>query len=302
MLYTDVLQTIGNTPLIRLNSITAKDGKSRIYVKAEFMNPGGSIKDRTAYFMLNEAEKRGVVKSGTVIIEPTSGNTGIGLALFCAVRKLKLILTMPENMSKERVRTLSAYGAEIVLTDKTKGMAGAIEEAERLKGVYPDSFIPLQFDNPDNLKAHYESTAKEILSDLPTVSAVVAGVGTGGTLCGIAKKFKEEKINAKIIAVEPKNSAVLSGEEKGAHNLQGIGAGFIPTIVDVDLFDEIIKVSEEEAYEFARRLAKEEGIFAGITAGASLCASVKISEKVKGDIVVIIPDTGSRYLSTELYE
>ncbi len=302
MLYTDVLQTIGNTPLIRLNSITAKDGKSRIYVKAEFMNPGGSIKDRTAYFMLNEAEKRGVIKSGTVIIEPTSGNTGIGLALFCAVRKLKLILTMPENMSKERVRTLSAYGAEIVLTDKSKGMAGAIEEAERLKAVYPDSFIPSQFDNEDNLKAHYESTAKEILRDLPTVSAVVAGVGTGGTLCGIAKKFKEEKINAKIIAVEPKNSAVLSGEEKGAHNLQGIGAGFIPTIVDVDLFDEIIKVSEEEAYEFARRLAKEEGIFAGITSGASLCAGVKISEKVKGDIVVIIPDTGSRYLSTELYE
>ena len=302
MLYDNLLQTIGNTPLIRLNNITAKDGKSRIYVKAEFMNPAGSIKDRTAFFMLNEAEKKSLINKGTVIIEPTSGNTGIGLAMFCAVRKLKLILTMPENMSQERVRTLRAYGAEIVLTDKNKGMAGAIEEAERLKKVYPDSFIPSQFDNSDNLKAHYETTAKEIVRDLPSVKAVVAGVGTGGTLCGIAKYFKDNKVGAKIIAVEPYSSAVLSGEQKGVHNLQGIGAGFIPEIVDKTLFDQIVKVKEEDAYNFARKLAKEEGIFTGITSGASLYAGIEISRKIEGDIVVILPDTGARYLSTELYE
>ncbi len=302
MLYTDVLQTIGKTPLIRLNSVTASDGKRRIFVKAEFTNPAGSIKDRAAFYMLNEAEKCGKVDSSTVIIEPTSGNTGIGLAMYCAVRKLKLILTMPENMSEERRKILRAYGAEIVLTDKDKGMAGAIEKAEELSKAYAKSFIPSQFTNPDNTKAHYETTAKEIVEDLPTVSAIVAGVGTGGTLTGIAKYVKANNIDAKIIAVEPESSAVLSGEERGAHGLQGIGAGFIPEITEVDLFDEIVKEGEESAYAYARRLAKEEGILVGITAGAALSAAVKISERVTGDIVVILPDTGMRYLSTELYE
>lgn len=302
MLYSDILQTIGKTPLVRLNNIEAEDGACRIYVKAEFMNPAGSIKDRAAFYMLSEAEKQGKIDSDTVIIEPTSGNTGIGLAMYCAVRKMKLVLTMPENMSEERIKILSAYGAKIVLTPKEKGMAGAIEEAERLQKEEKKAFIPSQFTNMDNAKAHYETTAREIFEDLPTASAVVAGVGTGGTLTGIAKYVKDNNIKAKVIAVEPKSSAVLSGGEKGAHGLQGIGAGFVPDIVNVDLFDEIVTESEQNAYTYARKLAKEEGMLVGITAGASLSAAVKISKKIKGDIVVILPDTGMRYLSTELYE
>lgn len=302
MLYSDILQTIGKTPLVRLNSIKGADGESRIYVKAEFMNPAGSIKDRAAFYMLKEAEDQGKIDADTVIIEPTSGNTGIGLAMYCAVRKMKLVLTMPENMSKERIKILSAYGAEIVLTPKDRGMAGAIEEAERLAKLEEKSFIPSQFTNLDNAKAHYETTAREIYEDLPTVSAIVAGVGTGGTLTGIAKYVKDNNIQAKIIAVEPESSAVLSGEEKGAHGLQGIGAGFIPEIVDLSLFDEIVKENEQNAYTYARKLAKEEGMLVGITSGAALSAAVRISKKTKGDIVVILPDTGMRYLSTELYE
>ncbi len=302
MLYQNILQTIGRTPLVRLNNIKAQDGVSRIFVKAEFMNPGGSIKDRTAFYMLDQAEKEGKIDRSSTIIEPTSGNTGIGLALYCAVKGMKLILTMPENMSLERRKLLSAYGAELVLTEKEKGMSGAIAKANELKKSIKGAFIPSQFTNPDNTLAHYETTAREIFEDLPSTSLIVAGVGTGGTLTGIAKYVKVNGLNCKCVAVEPEKSAVLSGESVGAHGLQGIGAGFIPEIVDVDLFDEIEKENESSAYEMARRLAKEEGILVGITSGASLATAIRLSERIKGDIVVILPDTGMRYLSTELYE
>ena len=302
MLYDNILQTIGKTPLVKLNSFKSKDGKSNFYAKAEFMNPGGSIKDRTAFYMLDSAMKKGKINSSTVIIEPTSGNTGIGLAIFCAVNNMKLILTMPENMSAERRKLLSAYGAEIVLTNKEKGMSGAIQKANELKNIYPNAYIPSQFENVDNTLAHFETTAEEIFSDLPNAKAIVGGVGTGGTLMGIAKYVKQNGIDCKIIAVEPEKSAVLSGGEKGVHNLQGIGAGFVPEIVDTKFFDEIVTESEENAYTYARKLAKLEGMLCGITAGASLSVALKISEKIKGDIVVILPDTGMRYLSTELYE
>ncbi len=302
MLYDNILDAIGKTPLVKLNSIKNKDGESRIYAKAEFMNPGGSIKDRTALFMLELARKRGDIDDSTVIIEPTSGNTGIGLALYASVHKMKLILTMPENMSVERQKLLSAYGAEIVLTPKQLGMSGAIEKANELKKLHSNSYIPSQFENEFNPLAHFETTAKEIFEDLPSTKAIVAGVGTGGTLMGITRYVKENKIDCKIIAVEPKNSAVLSGKQKGVHNLQGIGAGFVPKIVDIAVFDEIVPESEENAYTYARKLAKEEGMLCGITSGASLSVALKISEKIQGDIVVILPDTGMRYLSTELYE
>lgn len=302
MLKENVLQTIGNTPLIRLNSITAKDGEKRIYAKCEFFNPGASIKDRTAYFMIKNACDRGEINQDTVVIEPTSGNTGIGLAVLCAVEKRRLILTMPDTMSVERRKILSAYGAEIVLTDGKLGMTGAIQKAEELKKEIENSFIPSQFTNFDNAYAHEVTTAPEIFRDLPTTAYIVGGVGTGGTLKGIANYIKKEGKSAKIVAVEPKKSAVLSGEKAGAHGLQGIGAGFIPEIVDKDDYFEIVKIDEQDAYSYARRLAREEGLMVGITAGAALCAAVTLSEKVKGDIVVILPDTGMRYLSTELYE
>lgn len=302
MLYDNVLKLIGNTPLVKLNSVPALDGKSRIYAKVEFFNPGGSIKDRTAFYMLEKAMEKGIINNDTVIIEPTSGNTGIGLALYCAVKKMKLILTMPENMSVERVKILKAYGAKIVLTEKSLGMSGAIEKANEIKKSLENAFIPSQFTNPDNALAHYETTAKELFSDLPNLKAIVAGVGTGGTLMGIAKYIKDNNIDCKVIAVEPENSAVMSGKEKGAHNLQGIGAGFIPDIVDLSLIDEIVTESEQNAYTYARKLAKEEGLLCGITTGASLSVAVKVSEKIKGDIAIIAPDTGMRYLSTELYE
>ena len=302
MLYDNLLQTIGNTPLVRLNSIKAFDGESRIYAKVEFFNPGGSIKDRAGLYMLEKAKEDGKINDKTVIIEPTSGNTGIGLALYCAVNGMKLMLTMPENMSVERVKLLKAYGAEIILTDKGLGMSGAIQKAKELHGQLDNSFIPMQFDNNANALAHYETTAKEIFEDLKSVKAIVAGVGTGGTLMGIAKYVKDNHLDCKIIAVEPERSAVLSGKEKGAHNLQGIGAGFVPSIVDLSLIDEIVTESEQNAYTYARKLAKEEGMLVGITSGASLSSAVRVSEKIKGDIVVILPDTGMRYLSTELYE
>ena len=302
MFYKNVVEAIGKTPLIKLNSVKSADGESRIYVKTEFFNPGGSIKDRTALYMLQKAKERGEIDENTTIIEPTSGNTGIGLAVVCAVWGMKLILTMPESMSEERRKILSMYGAELVLTDKNAGMSGAIKKAEELKGEIKNSFIPSQFTNADNKLAHFETTAPEIFEDLPSTACIVGGVGTGGTLCGIADYVKKYGKNTKIIAIEPKKSAVLSGEKAGAHNLQGIGAGFVPDIVDLSQFDEIIKIDEGQAYDFARRLAKEEGLLVGITAGASVAGAVDVSKRIKGDIVVILPDTGMRYLSTELYE
>lgn len=302
MLYDDILSAIGNTPLVRLNNVKALDGKSRIYAKIEFTNPAGSIKDRVAYYMLKDALDSGKITKDTVIIEPTSGNTGIGLAMACAVWGMKLFLTMPENMSVERQKILRAYGARIILTDKTLGMKGAIIEAEKLSRDIPNSYIPSQFENPSNKRAHFDTTAPEIFKDLPNVSAIVAGVGSGGTLTGIAEWVKANKKNCKLIAVEPEESAVMSGGVAGSHKLQGIGAGFITPITDVSLFDKIITVNWENAYKTARELAQKEGIFAGITSGANLWSAIKISEEVVGDIVVIIPDTGMRYLSGDLYE
>ena len=302
MLIQDVLKSIGKTPLIRLNKITAEDGECRIFAKTELFNPGGSIKDRTAFFMIEEGKKRGDITSNTVIIEPTSGNTGIGLAVYCAVKGMKLILTMPSSMSVERRKILSAYGAEIVLTDAKQGMSGAIERAQELNREIKNSYIPSQFSNLDNALAHEMTTAPEIFEDLEKVDFIVGGVGTGGTLRGIANYVKKHGLSTKIVAVEPKNSAVLSGEKAGAHGLQGIGANFIPDIVNLGDYYKIIKVGEEDAYNYARRLAKEEGILAGITSGASLFAGVELSKSEKGNIVVILPDTGMRYLSTELYE
>lgn len=302
MLHDDILSTIGNTPIVRLNNILALDNKQRIYAKIEFTNPTGSIKDRAALYMLKDAMERGVITKDTVIIEPTSGNTGIGLAMACAVYKMSLILTMPENMSIERQKILKAYGAKIVLTDKALGMQGAIDRANELKTEIPDSYIPSQFENPSNRRAHYMTTAPEIFNDLPSVSAIVAGVGSGGTIMGIADWVREKGKDCKIIAVEPSDSAVMSGGKASPHKLQGIGAGFVTPLTDVDVFDKIVTITTDEAYEYSRRLAKEEGIFAGITAGANLCAGIKISNEIKGDILVIIPDTGMRYLSGDLYE
>ena len=302
MLHDDILSTIGDTPLVRLNNIKASDGKARIYAKIEFMNPAGSIKDRAAYYMLKDAIDSGKITKDTVIIEPTSGNTGIGLAMACAVWGMKLILAMPENMSIERQKILRAYGARIILTDKSLGMKGAILEAERLSREIPDSYIPSQFENPSNKRAHFNTTAPEIFRDLPTVSAIVAGVGSGGTLTGIAEWAKENNKACKMIAVEPCESAVMSGGTAGVHKLQGIGAGFITPLTDVKLFDKIVTVKAEDAYKAARELSYKEGIFAGITSGAALWAAIEISKDTDGDIVVIIPDTGMRYLSGDLYE
>ena len=302
MLHNDVLSTIGDTPLVRLNNILAYDGKARLYAKLEFTNPAGSIKDRPAYYMLKDALDSGKIDRETVIIEPTSGNTGIGLSMACAVWGMRLILTMPENMSEERRKILKAYGARIVLTDKSLGMKGAIKEAEKLRSEIPNSYIPAQFENSSNKRAHYETTAEEIFRDLPTTSAVVAGVGSGGTLCGIGEWVGDNGKNCRIIAVEPKESAVLSGEKAGAHKLQGIGAGFITKITNAKLFDKIVKVGDEDAYRYARLLANKEGILGGVTSGANLWAAIEMSKEIEGDIVFIVPDTGMRYLTGDLYE
>ena len=302
MLSENILSTIGNTPLVRLNNILASDGKARIWAKVEFTNPAGSIKDRAAYFMLKDALDSGKIDKDTTIIEPTSGNTGIGLAMCSAVFGMKLILTMPENMSIERLKILKAYGADIILTDASLGMKGAILKAEELAKEFPNSYIPSQFENLSNKRAHYDTTAPEIFSDLPNVSAIVAGVGSGGTLTGIAEWVQDNGKDCKIIAVEPTRSAVMSGGKVGAHGLQGIGAGFITSLTNISLFDKIVTIDESQAYEYARKLAKHEGIFAGITSGANLCAGIEISKEIQGDIVVIIPDTGMRYLSGDLYE
>ncbi|WP_203636072.1 cysteine synthase A, partial [Thermobrachium celere] len=276
---------------------------AEIYVKVEFFNPGGSVKDRIALNMIEEAEKEGLLKKGDTIIEPTSGNTGIGLAMVCAAKGYRLILVMPETMSIERRRILKAYGAELILTEGSKGMKGAVEKAIQLaeeKGY----FMPMQFENIYNPKAHMKTTALEILDDMEgKIDMFVAGVGTGGTITGVGEVLKQKIKDIKIVAVEPKDSAVLSGGSPGPHKIQGIGAGFIPKILNRDVIDEIVAVSNEDAMEYARLLAKKEGILVGISSGAALYAAVlKAKELGKGKrIVVILPDTGERYLSTELF-
>ncbi|MFA6329427.1 MAG: cysteine synthase A [Candidatus Micrarchaeia archaeon] len=300
----NILEAIGNTPHVRLNRLVSEND-AEVIAKIESRNPGGSVKDRIGLYMIQEAEKQGKITPGkTIIVEPTSGNTGIGLALVAAVKGYRIILTMPETMSVERRRLLAAYGAQIVLTEGAKGMAGAIAKAEEIAKETPDAFIPQQFENPANVKAHYETTAYEIMRDIGSFDAFVAGVGTGGTITGVAKALKAKLPNAKFYAVEPAESAVLSGEPKGAHGIQGIGAGFVPKVFGREYVDGIIKVTTSDALATGRRLAKEEGILSGISSGANAHAAIQLAKTLgKGKrIIVILPDTGERYLSTALFE
>lgn len=302
MIYNNITELIGKTPLLKLG-YTGENAE--ILVKLEYLNPAGSVKDRAALYLIEEAEKRGDLKKGSVIIEPTSGNTGIGLAAVSAYKGYKVILTMPETMSIERRSLLKAYGAEIVLTEGGKGMAGAIEKANELAAQYENSFIPGQFTNPNNPLAHYNTTAPEIWNDTDgKVDIFVAGIGTGGTITGTAQYLKEKNPDIKIVGVEPSSSPLLTEGRSGAHGLQGIGANFVPEILKKDLVDEIITVSEEEAYSAARSLAVKEGILVGITSGAALSAAITLSlrpENKEKRIVALLPDTGDRYLSTPLF-
>lgn len=295
-----ILETIGNTPHVKINRLFNPDFS--VWVKLERANPGASIKDRIALSMVDDAEKRGLLKQQSVIIEPTSGNTGIGLAMVAAVKGYRLILVMPESMSLERRKIMSAYGAEFVLTPREKGMKGAIERAGELVMETPDSWMPMQFDNPSNTNIHKDTTAQEIINDFPDgLDYLITGVGTGGHITGCAEVLKNKFPNLKVFAVEPELSPVLSGGSPGPHPLQGIGAGFIPSILKTELLDGIIKVSKEEAFTFVKRAAKEEGLFVGISSGASLAAvNQKLNEFSKGaKIMTFCYDTGERYLSTE---
>ncbi|MGI6702278.1 MAG: PLP-dependent cysteine synthase family protein [Christensenellales bacterium] len=289
-----ILDTIGNTPLIKVE----RCGKSDIYAKLEYFNPGGSVKDRAALYMIKDALDK--ISADTVLIEPTSGNTGIGLALVAREFGLRLIIVMPENMSVERRKIIKALGGEIVLTEADKGMKGAIEKANELKSKYVGSVILSQFDNQSNPRAHYETTAREIVRALPNVKWIVSPVGTGGTIMGIKKYFLDNNVRAKVVAVEPASSPVLSGGEAGKHIIAGIGAGFVPSIVDTGKIDKIIKITDEEAVSYSRALASK-GVFGGFSSGAAYCAAQKLAKEAQGDIVFIVPDTGMRYLSTELY-
>lgn len=297
-----ITEAIGATPLVRLHAIEKELGLACILLaKVEGMNPGGSAKDRVALKMIKDAQARGLLRPGNAIIEPTSGNTGVGLAMIAAARGYHLILTMPESMSIERQRLLRAYGAEVVLTPAEKGMAGAIEKAQELHAGMPGSFMPGQFDNPANPQAHYETTGPEIWRDTAgMVDTFVAGVGTGGTITGVGRYLKEQNPRIRVIAAEPKDSPVLSGGAPGAHKLQGMGAGFVPGVLDREVYDEMVCVSTEEAYAMSRLLARKEGILCGISSGAALHAAAK--GKAGKVVVVLLPDTGERYLSTELFE
>ena len=304
--YSSLDQLIGGTPLLELKNIERKYGlKARLLAKLEYLNPAGSTKDRAAMSILDDALKRGILKENSVIIEPTSGNTGIGLAAVAAARGYKVMIVMPDNMSKERILTIKAYGAEIVLTDGAKGMQGAIDKAEELKKEIPDSFIAGQFTNPANAMAHYRTTGPEIYEDTDgEVDYFVAGVGTGGTITGTGHFLKEKKPDVRVIAVEPSGSPVLSGGKSGPHGLQGIGAGFIPEVLDTGVYDEVITVSDEEAFETGRMLGKTEGILSGISSGAALKAAIDVAKRPEAEgkaVVVLLPDTGDRYLSTELF-
>ena len=305
MIYDNIGELIGRTPLVRIH-FTDEKIKAEILAKVESFNPGGSIKDRVGAYMLQDAEEKGMIQPGATIVEPTSGNTGVGLALMAAVKGYKMVLTMPENMSQERQSLLRAYGADIVLTPAADGMAGAIAKAEELLREIPGSYMCGQFDNPANPMAHYLTTAQEIYADTEgKVDIVVATIGTGGTITGIAKGLKEYNQDIKIIGVEPLQSAVINGHPKGAHKIQGIGAGFIPSILDLSLIDEVLMIDGDEAMAESRMLAKTQGILVGISAGAAMKAAEEIAARPENSgkrIVVILPDTGERYLSTELFQ
>lgn len=305
-IYTSVEQLIGNTPILELKNIESKFNlKGKLFAKLEFLNPAGSVKDRAAKGMIDDAERRGILKPGSVIIEPTSGNTGIGLALIAISRGYKAIIVMPDTMSEERRTLMRAYGAELVLTDGKLGMKGAIAEAERLATEIPGSFIPGQFDNPANAQAHFETTGPEIYNDLDeNVDIFVAGIGTGGTITGVGKYLKSKNSNIKIIGVEPESSPFLTKGEAGAHKIQGIGAGFIPKALDLSVVDEIITVSDDDALCAGRLSGNTEGVLVGISSGAALFAGIELAKRPENagkNIVVLFPDTGARYLSTELF-
>lgn len=290
---------IGNTPLVRLERIEKRLGlKAELYAKLESFNPTGSAKDRAALFMIADAEKRGVLKAGGCVVEPTSGNTGIGLALVCKKRGYKLFIVMPESMSEERKKLLAHYGAELVLTDGKAGMTGAIEKANEMLKTIPGAFMPDQFSNPANALAHYQTTGPEIYRALPTADIFVSCVGTGGTLTGAGRYLKEKNGALRVIAVEPSASPVLSGGKAGAHKIQGIGAGFVPKVLDTTVYDSVATVSDEDAYEYARLMAKEEGLFVGLSSGAALKAATEAAKENEGKkIVFVAPDSGDRYLS-----
>jgi len=304
---TSAVELIGNTPLLELKHIEETfDLKATLLGKMEYLNATGSIKDRVARQMILDAEKDGRLQAGSVIIEPTSGNTGIGLASVAAARGYRVIIVMPETMSMERRMLMKAFGAELVLTPGSKGMTGSIEKAEELAASMPHSFIPGQFVNPVNAKAHYDTTGPEIWNDTDgTVDVFVAGVGTGGTITGVGRYLKERKAGVKVVAVEPAASAVLSGGRPGPHGLQGIGAGFIPKVLDTGIYDEVIPVENEQAYEAARLIGKKEGVLVGISSGAALFAALELAKRDEyagKTIVALLPDTGDRYLSTPLFE
>lgn len=306
-IYTSVEQLIGKTPLVELANIEKKyDLKAKILGKVEFFNPGGSVKDRVAKAMLDDAEEKGILTKDSVIIEPTSGNTGIGLAVMSVARGYRCIIVMPDTMSMERRMLMKAYGAELVLSEGAKGMAGAIAKAEELAKEIPHSFIPGQFENPANAQAHYLTTGPEIYEDTDgNVDIFVAGVGTGGTLTGTGRYLKEKKPEIKVVAVEPESSAVLSGKPAGPHGLQGIGAGFIPEVLDTSIYDEVVCVSNEDAYAYGKMIGRTEGILVGISAGAALYAAIELAKREENagkNIVVLLPDTGDRYLSTTMFE
>ena len=305
-IYTSADQLIGRTPLLELTHIERKFGlNARILAKLEYFNPGGSVKDRVALAMIDDAEAKGALKPGSVIIEPTSGNTGIGLASVAAARGYRIIIVMPETMSVERRQLMKAYGAELVLTEGAKGMKGAIAKAEELAEEIPGSFVPGQFVNPANPKAHFETTGPEIWADTDgQVDYFVAGVGTGGTVTGVGRYLKSQNAAVKVVAVEPKSSAVLSTGVAGAHKIQGIGAGFVPEVLDTAVYDEIIAVADEDAFRLGRELGRSEGVLVGISSGAALWAAIELAkrpENASKTIVALLPDTGDRYLSTPLF-
>lgn len=305
-IYTSAEQLIGTTPLLELTHIEKKlNLNAKILAKLEYLNPAGSAKDRVAKAMIDDAEKSGKLKKGSVIIEPTSGNTGIGLSLVAAARGYRIIIVMPETMSVERRQIMKAYGAELVLSNGAKGMAGAIEKADELAAEIPDSFVAGQFVNPANPKAHFETTGPEIYEDTDgNVDIFVASVGTGGTLTGVGEYLKSQNPDIKIVAVEPASSAVLSGGKAGAHKIQGIGAGFIPEVLNTEIYDEIIAVSDEDAFETGKLIGRSEGVLVGISSGAAAFAAIKLAKRPENkgkNIVVLLPDTGDRYLSTPLF-
>lgn len=304
MIYNNAIELVGGTPLLKVNGFDAKN-RAQVYIKLEKMNPAGSTKDRAALGMIEDAEKEGILKKGSVIIEPTSGNTGIGLAMLGRVKGYRVIIVMPNSMSEERRSLIKAYGAEMILTDGTKGMNGAIAKAQELKEEMGDiAYIPQQFNNPSNPKKHYETTAKEVFADFPNLDAFVVGVGTGGTISGFGQYVKDFEKETKVYGVEPEESAVLSGENPGPHKIQGIGAGFIPGNYHEEFVDEVIKVNTNDAMETAKTFSQNEGVLIGISAGANLYAALSVARKLGSDktVVTIAPDGGEKYLSMGLFD